>query len=32
MTEQHRLSGVFAPVLTPMRNDLSPDTERFVAL
>ena len=32
MTEQHRLSGVFAPVLTPMRDDLSPDTERFVAL
>ncbi len=25
------LQGVFAPVLTPMRDDLSPDTEKWIA-
>ncbi len=31
MSEPPRLSGVFAPVLTPMRGDLGPDTGRLVA-
>ncbi len=31
MSESTRLSGVFAPVLTPMREDLSPDPDRFLA-
>ena len=31
MSEPSRLSGVFVPVLTPMRGDLGPDTGRFVA-
>lgn len=31
MTTPTTLRGIFAPVLTPMRGDLSPDTERFVA-
>ena len=31
MSETSCLSGVFAPVLTPMRKDLSPDPERFAA-
>ncbi len=32
MTGNSHASGVFAPVLTPMRSDLSPDPERFAAL
>ena len=32
MTGNSPASGVFAPVLTPMRSDLSPDPERFAAL
>ncbi len=31
MTGNSRLSGVFAPVLTPMQSDLSPDPERLAA-
>ncbi len=31
MTANSRLSGVFAPVLTPMRSDLGPDPERLAA-
>ena len=31
MTGNTHAKGVFAPVLTPMRSDLSPDPERFVA-
>lgn len=31
MTAHHRLAGVFAPVLTPMRDDLSPDTPKWIA-
>ena len=31
MTGNSRPKGVLAPVLTPMRGDLSPDPERFVA-
>jgi 4-hydroxy-tetrahydrodipicolinate synthase len=30
MTEHDRLSGVFAPVVTPFGDDLSPDPERHV--
>jgi 4-hydroxy-tetrahydrodipicolinate synthase len=31
MSSTRRFSGVLAPVLTPFKKDLSPDTERFVA-
>ncbi|MBI3936154.1 MAG: dihydrodipicolinate synthase family protein [Betaproteobacteria bacterium] len=31
MSEANRLRGVLAPVVTPFRKDLSPDTERFIA-
>jgi len=31
MTTPTPLRGIFAPVLTPMRGDLSPDHERYVA-
>jgi len=27
----HQLGGVFAPVLTPMHNDLQPDTPKWIA-
>lgn len=30
MTTKHRLAGIFSPVLTPFKTDLSPDTEAFV--
>jgi 4-hydroxy-tetrahydrodipicolinate synthase len=31
MIQSARIRGVLAPVLTPFRDDLSPDSERFVA-
>jgi 4-hydroxy-tetrahydrodipicolinate synthase len=31
MTQDLRIRGVLAPVVTPFRADLSPDTERFIA-
>ncbi|MCB9149097.1 MAG: dihydrodipicolinate synthase family protein, partial [Caldilineaceae bacterium] len=31
MTTSQTLRGVFAPTLTPVHADLSPDAERFVA-
>src|SRR6476661_7669750 len=31
MTQDTRIRGVLAPVVTPFRSDLSPDRERFVA-
>lgn len=30
MTNHHKLSGIFSPVLTPFTSDLAPDTEAFV--
>ncbi len=30
MTIQHKLGGIFSPVLTPFKTDLSPDTQAFV--
>jgi 4-hydroxy-tetrahydrodipicolinate synthase len=30
MTTQHKLGGIFSPVLTPFKTDLSPDTAAFV--
>jgi 4-hydroxy-tetrahydrodipicolinate synthase len=30
MTRTHQLSGIYSPVLTPFRTDLSPDTQAFV--
>ena len=32
MNLQKTLHGIFAPVLTPVREDLSPDAERWIAL
>src|SRR5690242_2989216 len=32
MTQQHRLKGVIAAAATPIRDDLEPDLDRFVAL
>ena len=29
MSEPKRLNGVLAPVVTPFKNDLSPDPERL---
>ena len=30
MAIKHKLGGIFSPVLTPFKTDLSPDTEAFV--
>lgn len=30
MTIKHKLSGIYSPVLTPFKTDLSPDTQAFV--
>lgn len=30
MTIKHKLGGIFSPVLTPFKTDLSPDTQAFV--
>ena len=30
MTSKHKLGGIFSPVLTPFKTDLSPDTEAFI--
>ncbi|MEY3873143.1 MAG: hypothetical protein RLZZ296_2138, partial [Pseudomonadota bacterium] len=30
MATQHKLGGIFSPVLTPFKTDLSPDTQAFV--
>lgn len=30
MAVKHKLSGIFSPVLTPFKTDLSPDTQAFV--
>ena len=31
MTQRHRVHGVLAPVVTPFKRDLSPDTPLFIA-
>src|SRR6267378_2523364 len=31
MIQSARISGVLAPVVTPFKNDLSPDSQRFIA-
>src|SRR2546427_4483265 len=30
MAIQHKLAGIYSPVLTPFKEDLSPDTQAFV--
>ncbi len=30
MAIKHKLGGIFSPVLTPFKTDLSPDTQAFV--
>ena len=30
MATKHKLGGIFSPVLTPFKTDLSPDTEAFI--
>ena len=30
MAKTHKLGGIFSPVLTPFKTDLSPDTEAFI--